>query len=161
MEIEAEDEWNIEDEGDDFNFDELLEKITEELILQQGKIDEILMEGTFDQYWREINSRISEGDVYLPRKLPGHIYWNYWRIRTDFRTWPIIKKYPAHDSLWKDDGHPGGRKIYCKLRRLYYLPELAVELYDMVRSWTECDIETIKRRKYLTQIKMFPAAEPL
>ena len=44
-------------------------------------------------------------------------------------------------------GHPGGRKMYNTLRKLYYWPGLAFDYYSKPRNCVECAKERVRLRK--------------
>ena len=58
-------------------------------------------------------------------------------------------------------GHPGGQKLYEKLRREFYWPSMAVEAYSTVRNCVECAKNRITLRKHASHLKLFPAQAPL
>ena len=58
-------------------------------------------------------------------------------------------------------GHPGGRKLYRKIRKHFYWPTLAVDCYAVVRNCPECARNRIKLRKNVGDLTLFPANAPL
>ena len=67
--------------------------------------------------------------------------------------------YINHHTLLA--GHPGGRKLYYKIRKDFYWPALAVDCYATVRKCPHCARNRIKLRKNVEQLQLFPATEPL
>ena len=61
----------------------------------------------------------------------------------------------------KLSAHPGGRKLYQKLRMHFYWPSMAVDAYGVVRNCVTCARNRIKLRKYASALKLFPARAPL
>ena len=64
-----------------------------------------------------------------------------------------------HHSLLA--GHPGGRKLYHKIRKDFYWPALAIDCSATVRKCPQCARNRIKLRKNVTELQLFPAKEPL
>lgn len=58
-------------------------------------------------------------------------------------------------------GHPGGTRMYHTLRRAYYWPSMAVDVYGTVRVCTSCSKERVTLRKHKSFMKLFPATAPL
>ena len=58
-------------------------------------------------------------------------------------------------------GHPGGRKLYCALKRHMYWPAMAVDCYATVRRCTTCAKNRIKLRQNCNELQLFPAIAPL
>ena len=58
-------------------------------------------------------------------------------------------------------GHPGGRKMYYKIRKDFYWPALAVDCYATVRRCPHCARNRIKLRRNATELQLFPATAPL
>lgn len=58
-------------------------------------------------------------------------------------------------------GHPGGTRMYHTLRRAYYWPSMAVDVYATVRMCTSCAKERVTLRKHKSFMKLFPATAPL
>ena len=67
--------------------------------------------------------------------------------------------YANHYS--KLAGHPGGRKLYYRLRRHYYWPAMAVDCYATVRRCPHCARNRIKLRRNVEELQLFPATAPL
>ena len=57
--------------------------------------------------------------------------------------------------------HPGGRKLYQRLRRHFYWPAMAMDAYATVRKCVTCARNRIKLRKHASALKLFPAKAPL
>ena len=57
--------------------------------------------------------------------------------------------------------HPGGRKLYYRIKRNFYWPALAVDCYATVRNCPECARNRIKLRKNVGELTLFPANAPL
>lgn len=58
-------------------------------------------------------------------------------------------------------GHPGGRKLYYRIRKDFYWPSLAVDCYATVRGYPACARERIKLRQKVGKLKLLPANAPL
>ena len=57
-------------------------------------------------------------------------------------------------------GHPGARKMYDTLRRQYYWPHQATDVYVLVERCPECR-KNRPSAKHQRELKLFPAAGPL
>ena len=57
--------------------------------------------------------------------------------------------------------HPGGRKLYYRIKRHFYWPALSVDCYATVRNCPECARNRIKLRKNTGELTLFPANAPL
>ena len=57
--------------------------------------------------------------------------------------------------------HPGGRKLYYRIKRHFYRPALALDCYATVRNCPECARNRVKLRKNVGELKLFPANAPL
>ncbi len=58
-------------------------------------------------------------------------------------------------------GHPGGRRLYCNLKRHMYWPAMAVDCYAVVRKCSTCAKNRIKLRQRTNPLQLFPPAGPL
>lgn len=58
-------------------------------------------------------------------------------------------------------GHPGERRMYQTMRKIYYWPSMPVDVYAFVRSCTFCARERVKLRKHANPLVLFPARAPL
>ena len=58
-------------------------------------------------------------------------------------------------------GHPGGKKLYHRIRKDYYWPSLTVDCYTTVRLCPHCARNRIKLRRNVGELKLFPANAPL
>jgi len=58
-------------------------------------------------------------------------------------------------------GHPGQTRMYYAVRRTYYWPQMAADIYATVRNCTTCARNRVKLRKRTNPLKLFPASEPL
>lgn len=67
--------------------------------------------------------------------------------------------YITHDE--KLEGNYGGRKFYYLLWQKYYWPDLAVDAYNTVHRCPTCEKNRIKLRRNISELKLFPASEPL
>ena len=57
--------------------------------------------------------------------------------------------------------HPGGTRIFSTMRRTYYLPAMALDVYVCVRDCVHCAKEKLALRKLASFLKLFPATRPL
>ena len=58
-------------------------------------------------------------------------------------------------------GHPGQTRMYYGVRRTYYWPHMAADIYATVRNCTTCAKNRVKLRKRTNPLKLFTATEPL
>ena len=58
-------------------------------------------------------------------------------------------------------GHPGGTRMYQTLRRTFYWPSMALDVFNTVRQCSPCAKERLSLRKHSKFLKLFPAQRPL
>ena len=58
-------------------------------------------------------------------------------------------------------GHPGQTRMYYTLRRGYYWPHMAADVFDTVRNCHQCAKNRIRLRKRTNPLALFPATVPL
>ena len=58
-------------------------------------------------------------------------------------------------------GHPGGSRMYQTMRRTFYWPSMAMDVYNTVRQCSSCAKERIALRKHSSFLHLFPAQKPL
>ena len=58
-------------------------------------------------------------------------------------------------------GHPGGTRMYQTLRRTFYWPSMALDVFNTVRQCSACAKERLSLRKHSKFLKLFPAQRPL
>ena len=61
----------------------------------------------------------------------------------------------------KLSGHPGQTRMYYHVRRTYYWPYMAADIFATVRNCTTCAKNRLKLRKRTNPLKLFPATKPL
>lgn len=72
-----------------------------------------------------------------------------------------------NESIWYDNycflmaAHPGGRKLYYKIRKDFYQPELLVNCYATVRKCPHYALKRLKVRKDVMRLPLLPSKEPL
>ena len=58
-------------------------------------------------------------------------------------------------------GHPGGTRMYQTLRRTFYWPSMALDVFHTVRQCSACAKERVSLRRHARFLKLFPAKQPL
>jgi len=58
-------------------------------------------------------------------------------------------------------GHPGTSRMYYAMRRRYYWPTMATDIYGMVGRCALCAKIRLALRRRRTRLKLFPAEEPM
>ena len=58
-------------------------------------------------------------------------------------------------------GHPGQTRMYYTLRRSYYWPHMAADIFDTVKNCHQCAKNRIRLRKRTNPLALFPATVPL
>ena len=71
---------------------------------------------------------------------------------------PRVLQLAHHAKL---AGHPGQTRMYYNVRRTYYRPHMAVDIFATVRNCTTCAKNGLKLRKRTNPLKLFPATKPL
>lgn len=64
-----------------------------------------------------------------------------------------------HHSLLA--GHLGGRKLYHRILKAFYWPDLEVDCYATVQICSNCARNNTKLRKNVTKLQSFPATSPI
>ena len=134
---------------------------TKEPQFQKITMEELLSSQHNDAFCAEISRRLNGGE-----KLSFSHDDNGLLVRTTHPEHQIVvphslKKrvlYLNHYPVLA--GHPGGRKLYHRIRRHFYWPALAVDCYATVRNCPECARERLKLRKNVGELKLFPATAP-
>jgi len=68
----------------------------------------------------------------------------------------VLKR--EHSSLL--GGHPEETKMYRTLRRRYYWPSLAVDVFSWVAACGTCAKNRLKEVRSSSAMRLFPATEP-
>ena len=71
---------------------------------------------------------------------------------------PRILQLAHHAKL---AGHPGQTRMYYNVRRTYYWPHMAADIFATVRNCTTCAKNRLMLRKRTNPLKLFPATKPL
>ena len=71
---------------------------------------------------------------------------------------PRVLQLAHHAKL---AGHPGQTRMYYHVRRTYYWPHMAADIFETVRNCTTCAKNRFKLRKRKNPLKLFPATKPL
>lgn len=58
-------------------------------------------------------------------------------------------------------GHPGQTKMYANMRRQFYWPHMATDIFTTVRDCASCARERVKQRRRLGPLHPFPPEGPL
>ena len=58
-------------------------------------------------------------------------------------------------------GHPGGTRMFQTLRRTFYWPSMAMDVFNTVRQCSSCAKERLSLRRHSRFLKLFPAERPL
>ena len=131
-------------------------KITIEEILEAQKTDSFC-QTVLARQSKRIDSAFFEGpDGLLRRRHPRE---------------PDIEQVVLPDTLRrrvlqlahhvKLAGHPGQTRMYYNVRRTYYWPHMAADIFATVRNCTTCAKNRLKLRKRTNPLKLFPATKPL
>ena len=165
-----EDEWLEEEELDDEDTsDSITARCTEVLNvdtnnLQPLTIEELTKAQYEDLECQAIRKKMSDGDhtqftedergliirvapidlsqqIYAPKILRSRIL--------------LLAHYP------RLAGHPGGTIMYQTLRRTFYWPSMALDVFNTVRQCAPCAKERLSLRKHSRFLKLFPAVRPL
>ena len=67
--------------------------------------------------------------------------------------------YLNHQSRFA--AHPGGTRLFSIMRRTYYWPAMALDVYACVRDCVHYAKEMLALRKHASFLKLFPATRPL
>ena len=109
--------------------------------LQSRKHDSLFREGD-DGVLRRTHPRISDVEQIV---LPANLRPRFLKL--------------AHSS--KLAGHPGQTRMYNYVRKTYYWPHMAADIYATVRNCSTCAKNRLKLRRAMNPLKIFPATKPL
>ena len=132
------------------------------LNFNQITLEELVVAQHNDAFCAEISRRLNEGV-----KMPFAEDDNGLLVRTANSDHQIVIPHSLKQRVLTLNhypllaGHPGGRKLYQRIKRHFYWPALAVDCYALVRNCTECAKNRIKLRKNVGPLKLFPAKAPL
>ena len=115
-----------------------------------------------DRFCADIHRRLNEGEG-----IAFGVDDNGLLVRTTQRDHQIVVPHSLKKHVLmlnhypKVAGHPGGRKLYYRIKRHFYWPALAADCYALVRNCPECPRNRIKLRKNFGVLTLFPANAPL
>ena len=124
--------------------------------------EELIREQASDELCTRLRQRLTAGEDIPFVEDPRGVL-----IRTSTRVPQIVVPQSLRARLLHAShyarmaGHPGGRKLYYKLRRHFYWPAMALDAYNTVRQCATCARNRIKLRKHSSTLKLFPAKAPL
>ena len=139
-----------------------VESKKEPLHFEPISMEEITVAQHSDNFCTDIARRLNEGVV-----LPFSHDENGLLVRAAFQSPQIVvpqelkKRVLFLNHYPSLAGHPGGRKLYHRIRRHFYWPALAIDCYATVRNCPDCARNIIKLRKNVGSLKLFPAKAPL
>ena len=131
-------------------------KITIEEILEAQKTDSFCQ--TVLAGWSKlIDSAFFEGpDGLLRRHHPREASVEQIVLPDTLR--PHVLQLAHHARL---AGHPGETRVFYHVRRTFYWPHMAADIFATVRNCTTCAKNRLKLRKRTNPLKLFPATKPL
>jgi len=59
------------------------------------------------------------------------------------------------------EGHPGANRMYYSMRRRFYWPSMATDVYGVVTRCAACAQSQLALRRHTAPMRLFPATEPL
>ena len=124
--------------------------------------DELVVSQLNDQFCSEIRRRLNEGEG-----IAFEIDENGLLIRVGEHGPQIVVPHSLKQKILhvnhyaKTAGHPGGRKLYQRIRRHFYWPALAVDCYATVKRCPHCASNRFKLRQNVSELQLFPANAPL
>ena len=126
-------------------------------------LDEILLEQQTDAFCQNIAAKLDDKTTYfhdgqgvLRRRLPA-----------DKRLTPIVLPLTLrpralilmHHSPMA--GHPGQTRMYANMRRVFYWPQMAADIFGTVRRCYSCARERLRQRKRFEPLQLFQPERPL
>ena len=131
-------------------------KITIEETLEAQKTDSFC-QNVLARQSKRIDSAFFEGpDFLLRRRHPCEPDIEQVVLPDTLR--PRVLQLAHHVKL---AGHPGQTRMYYNVRRTYYWPHMAADIFATVRNCTTCAKKRLKLRKRTNPLKLFPARKPL
>ena len=131
-------------------------KITIEEILEAQKTD-AFCQTVLARQSKRYDSAFFEGpDGLLRRRHPREPDIEQVVLPDSLR--PRVLQLAHHAKL---AGHPGQTRMYYNVRRTYYWPHMAADIFATVRNCTTCAKNRLKLRKRTNPLKLFPATKPL
>ena len=135
-------------------FEELPSALTTEEIVREQQVDSFCQ--TVLAKHSKYSSFFEDGDGVLRRRLPF-----------DEELTPIVLPAPLRPRTLQlmhstpIAGHPGQTRMYANMRRLFYWPHMAADVFATVQHCPSCARERIKQRKRQHPLILFPAEGPL
>ena len=116
----------------------LQEERTKNLHFDQITMDELISAQLHDVFCADVRRRLNEGEgVRFELNKDGLL------VRTATPDQQVVITHALKKRvLWLNhnptlSGHPGGRKLYARVRRHFYWPALATDCYSTVRNCPE------------------------
>ena len=140
----------------------LQEERTQHVHFDQITMDELISAQLHDVFCADVCRRLNEGNG-----VPFEIKKEGLLVRTATAVQQIGTPHALKKRvLWLNHnptlaGHPGGRKLYARVRRHFYWPALTTDCYATVRNCPECARNRIKLRQNVGELTLFPATAPL
>ena len=137
------------------NLDTLPQPITVEEIVQEQKLDSFCQTTLARMNRKRRSSFYEDEHGVLRRKCP---YDGQVQIVLPETLRPRVLHLTHHSLL---AGHPGQTRLYNTLRRTYYWPHMAADVFATVRNCGRCAKNRILLRKRTNYLRLFPATRPL
>ena len=126
-------------------------------------LDEILLEQQTDAFCQNIAARLDEKSTYfhdgqgiLRRRLPADKRLTQIVLPLTLRPRALILMH--HSPM---AGHPGQTRMYANMRRVFYWPQMAADIFGTVRRCYSCARERLRQRKRFEPLQLFPPERPL
>jgi Integrase zinc binding domain len=73
----------------------------------------------------------------------------------------LIRRILVNEHYPATAGHPGAHRMFLSLRRAYFWPGMAANVYETVKRCEACARNRITERRRTNPLKLFPAKGPL
>jgi Integrase zinc binding domain len=73
----------------------------------------------------------------------------------------LIRRIMVNEHYPDPAGHPGAHRMFLSLRRAYFWPGMAADVYETVKRCDACARNRINERRKTNPLKLFPAKGPL
>ena len=127
-------------------------KITTEEILEAQKMDDFCQNVLARQSKRTYSAFFEGPDGLLRRRHPREP--DIEQVILPDTLLPRVLQLAHHAKL---AGQPGQTRMYHNVRRTYYWPDMAADIFATVRNFTAFAKNRIKMRKRTSPLKLFPA----
>ncbi|CAN8067637.1 unnamed protein product [Agarophyton chilense] len=142
---------------------EVMAIVEEETNVRPVTLEELIQEQAEDEYCKSVRKDVGNGitlfDINRYGVLIRHSPLDGALQKVVPRSLVPCVLYLSHYP--RLEGHPGGTRMYNTLRRDFYWPQMANDVYQTARDCRSCAAMRRTQNRSQKRLKLFPAAKPL